>query len=420
MQLTRKLSRFIFSCVILCLTFSVQASIKYVTVDTNGTGASEQAAINDALVNAISEVNGVEVAAKIHLQTSEKSDQNSIETNESFQQAINKESKGLIKEYTVLNRQESDLSNGLWSAKVRVTIAKFVASKQVNRLRIAILPFKPNESIPQWKKPAEFQNKITQDLVSYMTQTRKFAILDRENVDIQQKELSMLRNGQAPVEELAKLGQRLSTDYIIVGSIDDIHYLKNEKQLKVSGKTITTVKQGARVSFRVIDVATGQVKFSDSLDKILHTSRSGVSVSVVSKKAATDVGNTILNAIYPIRVEAVQDTKVYLGQGGTTLRQGDEYTLVMLGNVLKDSYTGESLGREEKQIGTVRITVVQAKQSQGKITQSHIDVARLFKPGDFIIRPKHQSQTKQISFVQQKKAAKKSVDELEESLSSDW
>ena len=420
MQLTRKLSRFIFSCVILCLTFSVQAGIKYVTVDTNGTGASAQAAINDALVNAISEVNGVEVAAKIHLQTIEKSNQNSIETSESFQQAINKESKGLIKEYTVLNRQESDLSNGLWSAKVRVTIAKFVASKQVNRLRIAILPFKPNESIPQWKKPAEFQNKITQDLVSYMTQTRKFAILDRENVDIQQKELSMLRNGQAPVEELAKLGQRLSTDYIIVGSIDDIHYLKNEKQLKVSGKTITTVKQGARVSFRVIDVATGQVKFSDSLDKILHTSRSGVSVSVVSKKAATDVGNTILNAIYPIRVEAVQDTKVYLGQGGTTLRQGDEYTLVMLGNVLKDSYTGESLGREEKQIGTVRITVVQAKQSQGKITQSHIDVARLFKPGDFIIRPKHQSQTKQISFVQQKKAAKKSVDELEESLSSDW
>jgi curli biogenesis system outer membrane secretion channel CsgG len=421
MQLKGKILRYLVTVTLVCISFALQARIQYVTVDSEGVGSSQQEAINDALVNAISEINGVEVASKTNLKTSEISNNEIVESTDSFKQSINKKTNGLIKEYVVLNKQQSEFSKGSWSATVRATIAKYDVSKQSKRLRVAVLPFTINENIPDWKKPEEFNKNITQTLVSYMTQTRKFAMLDREHMAAQSNELAMLHTGNTPVEELTKLGQRLSTDYIIVGDIDDIHYHKNNKQLKMSGKTITTIKQGARVSYQIIDVATGQIKFSDLFDKILFSSKSRVSSVVVAEKTASEIGSVITNAIYPIRVEAIKDKDIFIGQGGKTLHKGDEYSLVMLGEVLKDSYTGESLGREEKNVGTVKIIQVQAKQSQAKIVRSTVDADKLFKPGLFILRPyKKASEVARVSFKRKEKDTKASVETFEKSLSSDW
>ena len=420
MQFCLKQIQFLVAIIFIVGSFSLQAGIQYVTVDSEGIGSSEQMAINDALVNAVSEVNGVEVASKTNLQSIEISNSSAVESIESFRQSINKNTNGLIKEYAVLNKQQSGLSQGLWSATVRVTIAKYNASKQTKRLRIAVLPFTFNENIPESKKPDEFHKNLSQNLIGYMTQTRKFAMLDREHVKAQNSELAILRKGHVPLQELAKLGQRLSTDYMIVGDVDEIHYLENNRQLKSSGKTITTIKQGARVSYRIIDVATGQIKFSDSYDEMPFSSNSRVSSATVAQKTASEIGNVILNAIYPIRVEAVKNKDVFIGQGGKTLRQGDQYTLVMLGDALKDSYTGESLGREERQVGTVEISHVQAKQAQAKIVRSSVNVEKLFMPGVFILRPKKAEQKPQESFKEKEISLKKSVDSFEESLSSDW
>ena len=423
MLLNIKSLRYMSAISFICISFSIQARIQYVTIDSEGQGATVQAAINDALINAISEINGVKIAIDTKLQISESSDGKEVETNELFQQSINKKTDGLIKEYAVLNKQRSELSSELWVAMVRVTIAKFAESKQANRLRMAVIPFAINENIVGWKKPQEFQKNISKSLVNYLTQTRKFAMLDREHVNVQDNELAVLRDGGSPKEELAKLGQRLSTDYIVVGNVSEIHYHKNQKQMKVSGKTITTIKQGARVSYRVIDVATGQIKFSDSFDRVLFSSNRSVSSAKVAKKTAYEIGSVITNAIYPIRVEGIKKNTVIVGQGGITLHKGDVYTLVMLGDALQDSYTKENLGRHEKEVGTVKITQVQAKQSQAKIVKSNVDAEKLFEPGVFILRPRNTSQTAAItkkSYKKKEKAAKKSVDEFEKSLSSDW
>ena len=420
MQSHPKILRYWIAGLLLIISLPSQARLQYVTLDSEGSGITSQAAINDALVNAISQVNGTVIAAKTELHSSEYSDGKKVESIEDFQQTINKVTNGLIKEYEVLNKLHATLGDKLWTATVRVTVAKYSVSKQASRLRMAVIPFTINGKIPDWKKPDDFQKSMTQNLVSHLTQTRKFAMLDRENMDAQEKELAMLSAGSTPIEELAKLGQKLSTDYIIIGNIDNIHYRKSSKTLKVSGKTITTIKQGARISYRIIDVATGQIKHSDYFDKILYSSGTNVSSSTVAKKAAFSIGDIILNAIFPIRVEAVRDKDLFLGQGGKTLRKGDNYTLVMLGNALKDSYTGESLGREETEVGTVRITSVQAKTSKAKIVSAKVNVAELFKPGLFILRPKDEVRSEKVDFKKKEKAARKSVESFEKSISNDW
>ena len=97
------------------------------------------------------------------------------------------------------------------------------------RLRMAVLPFTFNKEIQSQKNPLEFQKNMTRGLVSYLTQSRKFLILDRDNMGVQDEELAMIRRGQMPMESLAKLGQKLSTDYIVLGDIDEIYYSKKTK-----------------------------------------------------------------------------------------------------------------------------------------------------------------------------------------------
>ena len=420
MQFVRQLMLTLMAGVFVSAPSMIVAGIQYVTVEAKGAGPTQQAAIDEALINAIGTINGVEIAASTQLQIVEEADDKRSDINETYQQAVRKDTKGLIKDYEVLGAQQLPSSEGLWSVKVRATIAKYAVSQQANRLRMAVIPFELSRDIPDWKNPAGYQNKFTHEFVSYMTQTRKFAILDRENIEAQEKELSLLQKGQTPLEELAKLGQRITADYIVTGRIDDIYYNKTSKQLQVSGKTISSVKQGARVTFRIIDVATGQIKFADSIDEISHTSTKGVSVSAVARSLASKAGDIILNAIYPLRVESVHGEKIYIGQGGSTLHIGDEFQLVRLGSVLKDSYTGESLGREEEIVGAVKITQVQSKQSQGVIIDSTLNVAKSFKPGDFIVRPKSKAESKNAVFKNKEKSVKKSVDSFENSLSSDW
>ena len=401
------------------LLCQLEAKIKYVTIESEGTGVTVLMAINNALVNAIGQVNGTEISAKTALHSIEISNGDETKSLEAYQQNINKNTKGVIKEYRIVNKEKSITVNNLWTVKVQATISKYSASKQSQRLRMAVVPFTIDDKIPKWKNPDEFRKDITDSLINYLSQTRKFAILDRENLKHINNELSMLKKGSTPTEELAKLGQRLSTDYLVIGNIDKIHYFKNTKTLKVSGKKLTTVKQGARITYRILDVATGQIKLSDSFDRILSSGNNKISSSNLARKTSVNIGQIILNAIYPIRVEAYKGNDLFIGQGGKTLNKGDKYSLVMLGESLIDSVTGESLGRQETDVGTVKIIRVQAKQSVANILHSTVNVTNLFKPGLFIIRPKKNT-SKKINFKKKEKSAKRKIEKLEKSVSEDW
>ncbi len=81
----------------------------------------------------------------------------------------------------------------------------------------------------------------------------------------------------------------------------------------------------------------------------------------------------------------------------------------------------ESLGKEEIQIGTVRVTDVQAKLARAEIITSSIDLAAEFAPKSFIVRPV--KETKQSAVKRQaklKKELKADFEEFEKSNDDDW
>ena len=68
--------------------------------------------------------------------------------------------------------------------------------------------------------------------------------------------------------------------------------------MQSTGKVFKNTKYTAELNYRIIDIATSQVKFSDTTS----ISISSGSVKKLRNLVANKTAETILNAIYPIRV----------------------------------------------------------------------------------------------------------------------
>ena len=113
------------------------------------------------------------------------------------------------------------------------------------------------------------------------------------------------------------------------------------------------MKDPKNVNIKIIDVATTQIKFADT-----YEGSSGSSIERVASKMAQKIGNIIIESIYPIRILSASTTQAVLGQGGKAVKVGDIYKVYQLGEKMIDPYTKESLGREEIEVGALKILTV--------------------------------------------------------------
>ena len=127
------------------------------------------------------------------------------------------------------------------------------------------------------------------------------------------------------VDEIVKLGNRLGTDYLVVGRIEKANSAISEKS-KVSDTVKKYLTSTARITVRLIDVATTQIKFADTYEKT-----SGTSIEKLADKLATEIGEVVLGSVYPIRIVNASSSQVVLGQGGKTVKSGDFFKVYQLG-----------------------------------------------------------------------------------------
>ena len=468
--------------VILILSFShlvYSADVEIVTIEAEGMGNTREEAINDALREAVARVNGVSVASNTRAVTGGST--LSVDTNtqaaavavgrvdtQSAGQAksrqykegenpgsanvsdvtiatttrgqaavvsastsrtqqttsynasqieISVKSGGQIKNYKVLDVQQSEAG---FIARASASIAKLKLSPESLRTRLAIVPFRIKKPTDRSR---EFERQFSQTLISQLSQSGKFAVLDRDYLEEQGVELNRLQAGEVPIDEMAKLGNKLTTDFIVVGSIDEVVARKRVIVMKSTGQEIPMVDQGARLSFRLIEAATAQVKFSDSFDNVKSTQGSVTATSIIGRELGRVVAQNILINLFPVRVEGVRGDNVVLGQGGDTITLGQKFNLVQYGKELFDSYTKESLGRVEKNVGIVEVVEIQSKQTYARIVESSIDFADAFKVESFIVRPipnVSKTATKKVQSKKVKDDAAKRIKALEQSSDDDW
>lgn len=379
------------------------SKLQFVEVVTEGSGKTINLAALDGLKMAVSQVNGATVAASTATSISSsvmgQGDNKEYLYSNQFQQQIETATKGVVKNWTILSeRQDANLGN-IYFLKMRVTVAKYKESAQLQRLRLAFSDFGYARSQGDSAKAASAARDTQQRLTAYLTQTRRFAIIDRQNMDRTQAELNLIQGGDFKVEEMARLGNKVGADYMVVGDVAKADTRTTKQVMQTTGKTFTKTTSNLSISIRIIDIATSQVKFADQFDLTDETS-----LGVLASDMSREMGEFILNAIYPVRIVAVNGDEITLGQGGRTIQRGRSYNLIKLGGRIYDPYTKESLGRQETIVGIVNITSVQAKTSTAKIARLGGITSDELSQIDLIVRP-----TKMGERKSRKAAAKKSV-----------
>jgi len=392
------------------------AEIRYVETNAKGVGETFEIALKKAFNRAISKVNGVSVESESVLKTIDKS----VTTNEGssasltrdLQQTINEKTKGSIKTFEILS--ETKDSNGLVNIEIKATIAKFALSKSAKRKRIAVVPFRLNIGRIDLENfsPDDFRELLNQKFSSYLVQTRKFTVLDREFDQEIKGELANLVDSEN-IDDQAKIGQALFADYIVVGRVDNLEIKEVEKKFLTSEKVIKKTMAILNFSYRVIDVPTTQIKYSSSVNLEVNLKKQNQPLVYLSDMTAQNAGVEVMYAIYPILVEKIEGDLLYLGQGGNQIKLNDQYNLYERSDEkIKDSYTGETLGNVETKIGLVEIIDSNSKFSVAKILEANVELDRNFKPRKYMVKPyKSAKKLKQNKAKEKIEKKKKKIDE---------
>ena len=369
-------------------------NIEYIEVKSKGNGTTYSEALNNALSNAIAQVNGRSIETQTSLKKLSKAittdKDSSYYSSKEFEKTIKEMTEGFVSNFKILSEDKSN--NNVIKINISANIGKYKIKKSAKRKRIAVLPFYFTQSnydiLDKNISSSKIDRLLTQSLVSYLVQTRKFTVLDREYMKDIESELSVIKNNETNIEETVKLGQKIFSDYILVGTIESFYTAEKEIKIKNSNNSVMSKQAFVEFNYRILDVPTSQIMYSDDYRGIFNINNSAVTSleSEVINLTSLEIGSKILYAIYPLRIEKMKGNLAYIGQGGKQMRVEDEYNIIELGEKINSSYTNEYIGREETIVGKLRIIDVGAKISTAEIIEETYSIEENFEPKKFIIK----------------------------------
>jgi curli biogenesis system outer membrane secretion channel CsgG len=380
----------LFACSPPCARLAA-AQVEYTDAEASGTGATEALAIQDALKGCVGQVCGLSIAAETKLNiveaTLSTNNSDKHKASQKLEQRIETATKGRVASFKVLSVDKNTIAGV--EARVRAKIARYI-DPQSNRLRLAFMPFRTARGhfISDGKplSGADASSQLAQALVQNIVSTRKFAVLDREYVGEISGEQRLVASS-ASNDDLCKLGAILGADYIVVGTLEDLHAETSNIPVPYTQRVIPRRDGGISISLRVVDIATSQIKLADTVNIKGRIRDDAQSASMdLCAQAAAGCALKITEAIYPMRVIAVEHGMVVLNQGGDMVREGARYELFALGKELKDPVTGESLGRMERKCGIIEIIRSKPKMSEARVLESRENLAKTLENQTILCR----------------------------------
>jgi len=177
------------------------------------------------------------------------------------------------------------------------------------------------------------------------------------------------------------VGEMTAAKYVVVPTIDD--FQDDAQKLDQGGNgDMSARKIRISVVVTIYNINTGEVfetvntqvsdrkatgdnpdvhETGDSKDEMLLT---------LTKKAAEDSANRVVDVFFPAKVISKIDKTVQINRGdGTSIAVGQIWDVFAQGEEIKDPDTGEVLGKQEVPAGKVRITAVYPKYSTAEIVE---------------------------------------------------
>ncbi|MBM4226769.1 MAG: hypothetical protein FJ164_03315 [Gammaproteobacteria bacterium] len=266
---------------------------------------------------------------------------------------------GVVRRFQVASASQSK-DKSSWTVAIVAEIPIYEASAAAKRMSVAVLPLRIES---KGREGSGYEKVLRPLVIDALSQSNKLAVLDRDYQAENEGEIEQLNSDGFNKDQAARLGNRLGADYIIVGTITKAEVFTESKYIKAADKTIYgATHASAGLTFRLIEAATGIVQLSATLEGARYQSSA---LSDIAKTQAAELADRVLESLYPIRVEGFSNGQVYLGRGGDSIKVGDVFEVFRRGEAITDSDTGEIIGHSEENLGLIEVVEVQAKISKG-------------------------------------------------------
>ena len=361
-----------------------RSKLTVVSVSVTGVGFNSKDAIKDGLLQAISQVNGIQMSSQTTSAMASfetvKDGNESFASSSAFQEKIKQSTKGVIQSWSLGSTGKSE-SGEMFEANLTVNVSKLQLSSELKRMRFAISPVKISSNIQNNSKAKNFSRAFSSNLESMLVKSNRFALLDRKNTKEIDDEINVIKGPNVRVEELAKIGNKVGADYILVTSLIDIKD-RTIKQ-KLMGETVSSKELGVELSLNIIDIATSQIIFSDNIS----LTQGGGSLSQFAKTISDRMSRKITDTFFPAKLIDFQDNQLTVDQGTSFFDKKSQYNIILLGKRIIDQTTGNLRGRVEKVVGEASFNNGDSNQSRLKIEKLSISKDLLKANGSIIIRP---------------------------------
>ena len=254
-------------------------------------------------------------------------------------------------------------------------------------------------------------------VLNVINQTGRFRVVERQMLGSVFEEQDLGASGRLARPSAAKIGNVLGAKYmmkVVVTSYEEgVSKSKGGGVVGVLSKAaglggVARSKSESRVgmSFRLIDAETSELLFTKQIESIIKESNlifgggigigGAAGVGVFSKYSKTPIGQAVIaginKGVYELikqigslpasgRVIKAEGDKVWLNMGKDVVAMGDVLKVKSKGEELIDPDTGISLGSDDTEIGTIRVSQAQEKFSIAEV----VSITGTVKRGDKVV-----------------------------------
>lgn len=233
--------------------------------------------------------------------------------------------------------------------KRKVAIARFSNETQYAK---GIFYQKENDPIAK---------QATDILSTKLAASNKFLLLERQDLDMIEKELKMTNS-----DSLQKVG----ADFLIIGSVTEFGR-KNIGDVNVFSRSKTQIVQ-AGVSLRLVDVSTGQIIYSEEAKGEAETSTQTVvglgesadydatlsdkAISAAISKLVENVINNCMEKPWKSYFLTYDENGIFISGGASQgIKAGDSFQVVEKGKSVKNPQTGMMMELPGKVVGKIKV-----------------------------------------------------------------
>ena len=369
---------------LLCLLVvpAVLAGVEEASINGTGNGASRQAAIAGALADAAAQAFGVVIdasmvseIASIETSTSEGDDSQVLDAlNARVSTRLQRPGNRPILGYRVVRADRG--ANGWWEAEVVLRYASYRKLGAPSSRRTVVVA----------ARGGPYKGLVADVVEKALVDSRRFDILDRDDRDFYDQEKLFIQGGDAARAEIARLGNALGADYLVIAELDDLGIVNNQHEtIRLTGEVLVRSSFSGKLRMQVVEFSSRKVKWKDErriggvYEDVASITRSMLAREV--GKASGHLVRDMLDAIYPIRVVKVVGNRVIVNRGKGSVKVGERFRIFMVGEELVDPQSGESLGQMEVEVGKGVISEVRPKFAFLKVEKGELEQGQ-----DYLLR----------------------------------